>query len=35
MKSEWVTTCLSSLLSGKIRVDNTNKRLEEKDGGTS
>ena len=32
MRGEWVTTRLSSLLSGKIRVDNTNKRLEEKDG---
>ena len=35
MRGEWVTTRLSSLLSGEVCVGNTNERLEEKDGGTS
>ena len=34
MRGEWVTTRLSSLLSGEIRVDDVDKRLEEKDGRT-
>lgn len=35
MRGEWVMTRLSSLLSGEIRVDDADKRLEVKDGGTS
>lgn len=35
MRGEWVTTRLNSLLLGAIRVDDVDKRLEVKDGGTS
>ena len=35
MRGEWVTTRLSSLLLGEVRVGNVDGRLEVTDGGTS
>ncbi len=35
MRGEWVTTRLSSLLLGEVRVSNADERLEVTDGGTS